>query len=775
MRKKQIYVLPIILALISFSGISLGLYAIVGTNTNLIDKPTSEITDDSDDEVPENIKEVRSRPEERLSFGSDGDLEGIDGTPRLEGLTFEGVQPDTGNPWVVPVSDDYWGGFYLQTFECVLQGEYANIWIGLNDSVWTGGFTDEHDDNGTPEVSDDTWYFAYPWSSEGANATEWDAPDPDEDGYYLPPGYRDWITGADLEYTLDEFDNNIHDTVVEHFGMYADRPGPFNDYKIQILIFNIRDGLFYDPINAPWFIIGYYWYFASNLNDANIFHMDSYQWWRRLDSPSTTYYGLNPLPYQYEGTFAHEFQHLVHRDIDFNEMSWISEGCSMLAEWLCGYGFSPGHISEYLIYWWDTSLVIWQSTLADYGAVFLWMFYMYEHYGGAPLIRDLVHEQANGIEGWSNTLINHGITRTFDQIFQDWAIANYLDDTSIAGGKYGYYALDLPSADTDWWDIPYTLWLWEYLYPGLFDTQVDTYPTNGYNYPYGFSLPYVVNYVEFFNDDVLPLNLQFDGADYSGVVPYSGSYEWYSDGTAYSWFRLGQAFSIPEGGATLKFWTYFEIESDWDYGYVEVHDLNTDEWYTLSGQETISGLPNSYSEDNPNCPDDFEPTAYFDAGRWNAFTGFSHDWYQEEMDLSMFEGHEIEIYFTYWSDPFVLELGWYIDDIEISEIGFFDDVESGEDGWTVNAGWYVTDGVVLNDFEVSILTNTDFIWNNILIDSWYLVSSLDLDEVTEEGQTELIANNMKFEQSYAVMVAANQPGYEHTFGTFYDFYVDNMP
>jgi hypothetical protein len=772
MKRKLIYIISMIFVLFTVSGMSMVLFTSVNTSEVVIKEPSSYLTEETKNEEPGDGGKPKSPGERTLKLRSNKDFEGIDGTSRLEGVTVEGFQPDTGNSWVVPVSDDYLGGFYLQSFECVLEGDHANIWIGLNDTVWADGFTDEHDDNGTPEISDDTWYFAYPWSSEGGNATEWDAPDPDGDGYYLPPGYRDWITGTDLEHILDEFDNNIHDTVIDHFGMYDDRPGPLDDYKIQILIFNIRDGLFYDPITAPWFIMGYYWYYASNLNDANIFHMDSYQWWRRLGSPTVTYYGLGPLPQQYEGTFAHEFQHLVHRDIDLNEMSWVNEGCSMLAEWICGYGFSPGQISEYLIYWWDTSLVIWQGTLADYGVVFLWTFYMYEHYGGAPLIWDLVHEQANGIEGWSNVLLSHGITRTFDQIFQDWAIANYLDDTSVAGGKYGYYALDLPSEDTEWWDIPYTLWMWEFLYPGLFDTQVDTYPTYGYNYPFGFSLPYVVNYVELFNDDISSVNLEFDGADYSGVLPYSGAYEWYSDGTAYSWFRLGQSFTIPEGGATLNFWTYFEIEADWDYGFVEVHDLSTDEWYTLQGVETVSSLPNSYTTDNPNCPDEFEPSSYFDAGRWNAFTGGSHGWYQETMDLSMFTGHEIEIFFTYWTDPYTLELGWYIDDIEIPEIGFFDDVESGEDGWVVNAGWYITDGVVINDFEVSIITITNFVFNGMLLDTWHLVSSMDLDEITEVGQEELVINYMKFEQSYAIMVTANQPGYEHTFGTYYDFYAD---
>jgi len=169
--------------------------------------------------------------------------------------------------------------------------------------------------------------------------------------------------------------------------------------------------------------------------------------------------------------------------------------------------------------------------------------------------------------------------------------------------------------------------------------------------------------------------------------PRSGLYEWYSDGALYSWFRLKQTFDIPETGATLKFWSYYEIEEDWDYGYVEVHDLDTDEWSTLPGLMTVSTLPER--QNNPNCPVGFEPTTYYDTGRWNAFTGFSGDSYEEEMDLTPFANHTIELCFTYWTDPYVQELGWYIDDIEIPEIGFFDDVESGPNGWTYN-GWDIT-------------------------------------------------------------------------------------
>ena len=193
-------------------------------------------------------------------------------------------------------------------------------------------------------------------------------------------------------------------------------------------------------------------------------------------------------------------------------------------------------------------------------------------------------------------------------------------------------------------------------------------------------------------------NIVFDVTEFEDVVPsvinqslfmqvfdrgMPPGHTWYSDGTGWSWFRLGQNFSIPETGATLNFQSYYEIEFDWDYGYVEVHDLDADEWFTLPGLKTVSTLPEV--QDNPNCPAEVEPSTYRDAGRWNAFTGVSA-MYEETMDLTPFANHTIDLYFTYWTDGFELELGWYVDDIEIPEIGFFDDVESGTGDWIYN-GW----------------------------------------------------------------------------------------
>lgn len=51
------------------------------------------------------------------------------------------------------------------------------------------------------------------------------------------------------------------------------------------------------------------------------------------------------------------------------------------------------------------------------------------------------------------------------------------------------------------------------------------------------------------------------------------------------------------------------------------------------------------------------------------------------------------IRFRYETDSSVIYAGWYIDDIEIPEIGFFDDVESGKDEWS-SYGWTIIEEAI---------------------------------------------------------------------------------
>ncbi len=72
---------------------------------------------------------------------------------------------------------------------------------------------------------------------------------------------------------------------------------------------------------------------------------------------------------------------------------------------------------------------------SDYNQVKL---FMYEHYGHWNYISTLIGNQLNGISGINSTLNQLGYTETFDDAFEQWAIANYVDDTLYAGGKYAY-------------------------------------------------------------------------------------------------------------------------------------------------------------------------------------------------------------------------------------------------------------------------------------------------------------------------------------------------
>ena len=674
----------------------------------------------------------------------------------------EGASP-FGNPeWWIYVNDDYYGFDYPQKFDLTLQGEHCNIWIGLNDTITlrNGTVVSDYYDPVT-----ETFHFFYPWTSSGDNA------------HWI--GYRDIITMDNLTYIADQFDNVIYPTNTAYYGIPVERP-PGNT-KIDILIFNIRDETFWSPETVTWYIAGYFSSAASLMNNRNIIHIDTYEWpWRLGPDPPITPGGLY-RPYAYEGIIAHEFEHLIHFDMDNDELSWVDEGCADFAGYLCGYGFPKGHIEEFLLYFWDESLTLWEGYLSDYGACFMFMFYMSEHYGGADTISAIVTEQANGIEGVNNVLKALRVRKDFDQIFQDWAIANYLDDTEFAKGIYGYYALDIPSDDTEGMSIQLAMYLWNLWYGdfvfGWYHPSVikGEYPAFGYPYPYAITKPYTANYAIFDKpSDVkrAEVRIEFDGAELQGVPPYSGTYEWYSDLGNWQWNRLGQTFDIPAGGATLTFWTYYEIETDWDYGYVEVHDLTTDEWCTLPGIRTIDYV--AYIQDNPNVPDGFEPIDYEVADKWNALTDFSGEWYQEAMDLTPFAGHTIELYFTYWTDGAWIEAGWFIDDIAIPEIGFFDDVEASANGWTPTGVslWYITDGILqINDFKVNFIQKLTYPQYEETI-----IKRMKIDSETQEGKiTRPLGKHKSIKFGSVVMVVANQPGYDCLFPAGYVYYATLRP
>lgn len=140
---------------------------------------------------------------------------------------------------------------------------------------------------------------------------------------------------------------------------------------------------------------------------------------------------------------AHEFQHMIHWNMDPDEESWINEGCAEYAMYLYGY---PDPIVVFNMYP-DNDLTMWDSGFGDYIQSYLFIMYLYEKYGGAETIKSLVAEPLNSIEGVEQTLINISAQRSFKEVFTDWVIANYLDVTTSYEGQYGYRNIVLPVFD----------------------------------------------------------------------------------------------------------------------------------------------------------------------------------------------------------------------------------------------------------------------------------------------------------------------------------------
>ena len=118
----------------------------------------------------------------------------------------------------------------------------------------------------------------------------------------------------------------------------------------------------------------------------------------------------------------------------------------------------------------------------------------------------------------------------------------------------------------------------------------------------------------------------------------------------------------------------------------------------------------------------------------------------------------------------------YVDDISIPEIGFIDDVEAGEDGWT-STGWYVTDGILDNGFDVTTLQTK---WvptamypepsgNNAM--ELQSISEMDVDPLTQEGIDRVSATKYigKVPKNFHVSIVTNHAN--HILSSGYTFSV----
>jgi hypothetical protein len=156
------------------------------------------------------------------------------------------------------------------------------------------------------------------------------------------------------------------------------------------------------------------------------------------------YMSCNPVDPSSLGTLSvlsHELQHLIHFGKDPNEETWVDEGCAEFAMVLFG---QPDPISSFPSNS-DNNLTAWDQNFSDYVKTMLFFTYLSEQTTGPDFITDLVSNTMHGISGIENTLEAISFPLSFQEIFTNWTLANYIDDTSAEDGQYGYEILDLPA------------------------------------------------------------------------------------------------------------------------------------------------------------------------------------------------------------------------------------------------------------------------------------------------------------------------------------------
>ena len=488
----------------------------------------------------------------------------------------------------------------------------------------------------------------------------------------------------DIQQLTETFENEIYDTTREFFGSEW-TPGIDNDPHIFIL-----------------YVSGLGGNLAGYFSSADELHPLAHQF---SNAHELFVVNADNVDLSDEFTYAilaHEFQHMIHWNQDRNEASWMNEGFAELAVFINGY--EVGSEYSYILDP-DIQLNDWPNDRtgisAHYGASFLFLTYFLDRFG-EEATKILVRNQANGLESIDQILEQigaidpiTGIEITADNVFLDWVLASYLMNENVSDGRYIYKNFpDAPQAEETESIV-----------------RCPQEPMTRDVHQYGV--------------DYLRINCQgdftllFEGSTETKVVPVdpiSGEYYFWSNKADEADMILTRTFDFREhdGPLTLNFWTWFDLEEDYDYAYVEVSE-DGEIWEILvtpSGTiEDPSG--NSYG--------------------WG-YNGVSGRWIEECVDLTEYAGKEVQIRFEYVTDAAVNGEGMLIDDISIPEIDYFTDFEEGSDGWE-SAGWVRIKNELPQNYGLALITFGDetIVTNIPLQPDTTAVIPISLNQDTDEA------------------------------------------
>lgn len=251
--------------------------------------------------------------------------------------------------------------------------------------------------------------------------------------FYVEDEYWETLSGAQqntyTDYLNDvarEFDRTTYSAVRYVFGSEW-KPGIDNDERITILLSRLASnfgGYFNgkDEVSKTR---------NSTSNEREMFYINATQI-------------ANPL---INSLLAHEFQHLISWNYKENEHwivdeIWLNELRSEYAPTAAGYDSEyvgtnlERRVDDFLANPFD-SLTEWVGGRYDYPSVNLFGHYLAEQFG-EEVFSHMLENSRVGIYSVEQALDDMGFNFNFSQIFNNWSVANYLNNSSLSDGRYGY-------------------------------------------------------------------------------------------------------------------------------------------------------------------------------------------------------------------------------------------------------------------------------------------------------------------------------------------------
>jgi hypothetical protein len=541
---------------------------------------------------------------------------------------------------------------------------------------------------GLNEVDGGVYRKDYTLRSVGKHIEVWVATDVAFPAGDCRPASSTEVTDAQIAELVSQFDDNIWPHETAAFSTPGERDGTKpqltgGDYtgdgaKTVTLLDNVRDDNYYHFPTAQTYVAGFFSEQIDDLVDRNVMTIDVYDWKHRSganppDEPTDDLCTSRPArPRMYEGTFAHEWQHLLQQYTDPDEELWVNEGLSDYAQTLVGYvdGTATVHhagMDSHLACFQgfgtvrtryntnprpcggpQNSLNLWEEgepveVLADYGNAYQFMLYLRDRFGAEALSRLHRDGAHHGLAGVSAAL---GDKVRLYQVLHDFQTMTLVDKVigdSPAGTMVGVPRDRVVSASLR--------------------STVNLDNPSAYDDPG--AAPNGADYVRLRGADGKPLrgsqlrSVRFAGARTLPTQPLQWTVK---DGALFS----GDAsdldasavipVTVPAADPKLRVRQSYSTEADYDYGYVTVSADGGRTYTAVAGDKTVDGT--------------LGPAVTGDSGGFGVHT----------YDLSAYAGKRVLLGFRYVSDQSVNNGGWSIDEASLG-------------------GTLVTDGSTLTGFR----------------------------------------------------------------------------